>query len=173
MPFRLSPPFGGWSCNIKIFTSTYVEQISRRQRVRESRCEHVRRSNEFVWACACVRATSLSLRVKGAAFWCVNCARGGARCAASLPPESDTLNSAVSPQTTISGVKGNREGTYRLITSFKLRCRSVTLPGVTGGHQEEGGWTYFSQKFCDKSEQLAASGGLVGGAAWPTCGPRC
>lgn len=77
-------------------------------------------------------------------------------------PES--VNSAVSPQTTVSGVKGNREGTYRLITSFKLRCRSVTLPPCDRwAPGAKGTGRTFLKKFCDKSEQVAASGGLVRG----------
>lgn len=47
-----------------------------------------------------------------------------------LSPESaaDTVNLVMSPQTTISGAQGYKEGTYRLISPFNLDFKLVTPP---------------------------------------------
>lgn len=45
-----------------------------------------------------------------------------------LSPQSDTVNLGMSPQTTRSGVKVYKEGTYRLISPFNLDFKLVTLP---------------------------------------------
>lgn len=71
-----------------------------------------------------------------------------------LSPESDTVNLAMSPQTTISGVKGYKEGTYRLISPFNLDFTLVTLPTFLVWPMAQD-WTY-SLKVLWRSKQLAA-----------------
>lgn len=162
MPLRLSLPFG-WSCNIKFQTPLLCGANLACGCVRASTC-----TRACVWrlicgglcvcACVCVSA-SLSLCVSSAQVFDVWIVPEVKQDVCHLSPESDTVNLAVSPQTTISGVKGYEEGTYRLITSFNLYFRLVTrFPLSWCDRRRRTGHTFL--KFCDKVSKRLHQGVL-------------